>query len=773
MTNGMIMVQWADLTGRGFSPHEDGPAAPREYWAAAERLLQADLSQPPEGISSTLGHPVWTLRRVQVQGRWLWCFVVQGRRGPFGVAGTCRFAFGTEGMTALETWTAGTEIAAGDQKPPAVPHDPRWFQDVVAEVLGGVVTKQAAIPVTADPGRTATIIPAVLKVLPELELRNWSWSTCMLQRPDSAELGVVSGTWPDEFRREEPHRAESIEELFRRGPATQAAIKARLKRGEVLRGFECLVRHAAIGQRPGAELLNGDYTLDDMLVELGHADFDPAPDDVPSMLETPGGRRWLAEKHLRLVEEWAAHAPTGAVAWLQDDMSSPLEKALLAGVVAAQGDTPENLLGLPTARHPELTAWHKRLTELLRTYRRPKQLQVITGRWIGPAGVLAKQEDRIAARMFLLSLGLTAETDRRYFPPDPRIVIAELNEHSACTPAVREEIGLSGNPVLFLHALSERLDPLPGGTAGDLLWVAALERGDELPAAELQAVRPLAGSLTRAGLCRRADEPWVEAMLGTARQHLGGGDSKRVRRMMYGALEALLDLDPAGPRSPSLIQLCRAIGCDNHASEQVAIALRLAATRGSAPTTYQSQNRSHAQNTGAHPVIRRSGAAGKAWRRMKARFHRGERRRPVVYAVGLGTALALLVPIVAFHLIRADDAPARRKSPAVAATAGLPGEERPPRDEAQIVLPPRNLSTPKDEQDFRAEIDRQVSGPDIPAMVLLVNYGGDQHRAEDLTDQLRKSGLLEETPVRLLSAAEPPPRGVSAGSLVGTVYFNR
>jgi hypothetical protein len=35
MTTGMIMVQWADLTGRGFSPHEVGPTAPREYWAAA------------------------------------------------------------------------------------------------------------------------------------------------------------------------------------------------------------------------------------------------------------------------------------------------------------------------------------------------------------------------------------------------------------------------------------------------------------------------------------------------------------------------------------------------------------------------------------------------------------------------------------------------------------------------------------------------------------------------------------------------------------------
>src|SRR6188508_2307425 len=94
----MVMVQWADLTGGGFSRHETGPAVPREYWSTAERLLQGDLSQPPERIRATTGHPVWTLRLVPVGGQPVWCFVVQGRRGAYGIAGSCRFAFAPPGM---------------------------------------------------------------------------------------------------------------------------------------------------------------------------------------------------------------------------------------------------------------------------------------------------------------------------------------------------------------------------------------------------------------------------------------------------------------------------------------------------------------------------------------------------------------------------------------------------------------------------------------------------------------------------------------------------
>jgi hypothetical protein len=771
MTNAMIMVQWADLTGRGFSPHEEGPAAPREYWGAAERLLQADLSQPPEGIRSTVGHPVWTLRRVLVQGRWLWCFVVQGRRGPFGVAGTCRFAFATEGMTALEAWTAGTEIAAGDQRAPAVPYDAERFQLAVMQLLGGIVTKQPAIPVDGDPAQTATIIQAALKVLPERELRAWSWSTCMLQRPDSPDLRVVSGGWPDDFRREEPHRADGIDQLFRRGPVTEADIKNRLKRTEVLRGFEFLVHYAATGQRPDPELLRGDHPLEEMLVELGHANFVPSWTDVPSMLETPGGRRRLAKEHVLLVKQWALNTPTEAVGWLQEELSGPLEDALLAGAVAAQSGTPDNILDLPTAARPEPTAWHKRLATLLvHAYPQPKQLRAVTYRWIGPSGLLGSFPDRIAARAFLLSLGLTMRDDSEYFPPDPHTVVAELNTHHECTAAVTEEVLRAERPLRFLNSLSERLEPLPGRAVGELLWQSALRDRRTLPEVEMRVLQPLTRNLTRAGLCRQPDEQWIDTMLGTVEQQLGGSRSGRLRRMMYGAVEALLEVDRDGPRSPSLVQRCRTIGYDNHATTQVATALRLAAG-ATTPATYQSQSWAQgSQNTGSFPIVRTRGRAGQAWRGLTAHLHRGGRRRPFVYLAGIVVAVVLLGMTWVFITHRAESAP-----PPAAAPAEIINEPpAPPKQRLEIVLPPlQPPSLQRDERAFFTRFDQEVHAGDAPAVVILVSYGGDQNRTRELESVLRGSDRLAQVPVHILTAAEPPPDKLPPGTVIGTVYFNR
>jgi hypothetical protein len=765
MTDAMIMVQWADLTGRGFSPHEPGPAAPREYWAAAERLLRTDLSQPPEGISSTVGHPVWTLRRVSVQGRPLWCFVVQGRRGPFGVAGTCRFAFAAEGMTALQAWTAGTEIAGGDQPAPAVPYDAGGFQLAVMQLLGGIVTGQPAIPVGGGPGRAAAVIPAALKVLPERELRAWSWSTCLLQRPDSPDLRVVSGGWPDDFRREEPHRADGIDQLFRRGPVTEADVKARLQREEVLRGFEFLVHLAASGQRPDPELLLGDYSLEEMLVELCHANVVPGWTDVPSMLRTPGGRRRLAREHPLLVKQWALHTPAEAVSRLRDDLTGPLEDALLAGVVAAQSGTGDNILELPTAGRPQATAWTKRLAALLvNAYPQPGQLRAVTDRWIGPSGVLGDHRDRVAARAWLQSLGLTRQDDAAYFPPDPDTVVAELNGRGACTSAVLDELGLTDRPLQFLSALQNRLQPLPGGTVGELLWWSALRDRRTLPEPETRALQPLTSNLTRTGLRRQADEQWVDAMLGAVEQRLGGNRSGRLRRIMYGAMEALLEVDPEAPRTPSLVHRCHTIGYDNQASGPVATALKFAGG-GSGPATYRSQSWG-SRHTGSFPIIRPPRQAGTAWRGLTSYLHDGGRRRPLIYLAGTLIALVLIGSTWLLIVDRTDAAPP--ESPAAAIKAAPV-----PKQPAEIILPPQQPPSPqRDEQNFLARFDQEVSAGDAPTVILLVNYGGDQNRPRNLVKLLR-AGKLARVPVQTVNAAESPPHELPAGTLIGTVYFTR
>jgi hypothetical protein len=445
MTTGLTVVQWADLTGRGFSPHDIGPGAPREYWDAAERLLQADLSQPPEGIRSTAGQPIWTLRRVDVRGRRLWCFVVQGRRGPFGVAGTCRFAFAAETVSALDAWTAGAALAAADQQLAAPGQDGAWFRREVPRLLGGILTRQAAIPVAGDPARTATIIPAVLRVLPERESRGWSWSTCMLQLPDSPELRVVSGAWPEDFRREEPHRADSIAQWFHRGPVREEEIGARLGDDAVRRGFEVLGHYAATGQRPGPDLLREDRTLDEMLTELGSAGHVPGWREVPTLLATPDGRRSAADRH-RLVRQWAAREPAEAVGRLRDEPTGPLAEALLAGLVEAQRDTSDNVLNLPTAGPPGPTTWHRKLAALLLSaYPQPQQLRAVTADWIRPGGVLGNEQDLLAARAWLRSLGLTPKRDRAYFPPDPDTTIGELNQHHRSTEAALDEVELSSD----------------------------------------------------------------------------------------------------------------------------------------------------------------------------------------------------------------------------------------------------------------------------------------------------------------------------------------
>jgi hypothetical protein len=781
MTDGMIMVQWADLTGRGFSPHEVGPEVPREYWAAAERLLQGDLSQPPEGIRSTVGHPVWTLRRVQVQGRWQWCFVVQGRRGPFGVAGTCRFAFAAESMSAWDAWTAGTEVAAADHTLPASPHDPDQFTRAMIQVLGGVAIRQAAVPVAGDPVQAAAIIVAALKVLPERQLRAWSWSTCVLQRPDSPESRVVSGRWPDEFRRSEPNRAESIDQWFRRGPVTEEEIKSRLARKDVLRGFEDLVHYACTGKRPSPELLHGEHTLDEMLVELGHANHLPEWQDVPSMLDSPGGIRRLADNHLPLVEEWARREPGAAIGRLRDDLGAPLTEALLGGAVSAQSGTCENVLGLPTAAAPARTEWHDHLVTLLRRrHPEPKALREVTAGWITPTAVLGNDRDLVAARAWLLRLGLTPADDPAYFPPDPALVITQLNTHHAYTQPAHDEIALTRRPLALLDSLVDQLDPLPGQAVGDLLWMSATRIPGRPADSETRLLQPLATALTRSGLGGKADEHWVDTMLDTVQRHLAGRRSTRLSRIMSGALEALLEVDPDAPRSPTLTQRCLAISSHHHASPAAATALRFATVR-SAPHQSRSWPQD-GQDTGSYPIVRvrKARILLSSWRRLRdnrKRRHAQPRTRLFFTAAGLATgALVAVTLVIITRTDRATPPAQEQRPPAAAATAASTGPIAPRAEDLQIVLPPRDgrQVLQEDEKEFRAQLERRMETiVGFPKQIDLIGYGGDQARVKELERRLQEDPALRGVLVQSQTLPQDPPVGIAPRSLIGTVVFTK
>jgi hypothetical protein len=238
--------------------------------------------------------------------------------------------------------------------------------------------------------------------------------------------------------------------------------------------------------------------------------------------------------------------------------------------------------------------------------------------------------------------------------------------------------------------------------------------------------------------------------------------------MMYGAVEALLEVDREGPRSPALVQRCRTIGYDNHATTQVATALRLA---GSAPATYQSQSWAQGdQNTGSFPVLRPRGRAGTLWRGLTTHVQAGGRRRPLVYLAGVVVAAVLLGSAWFVIAHRAEPTP----SPPPAAPAELPGQLAPPRQRVEIVLPPQQPpSLQRDERAFFTRFDQEVGAGDVPALILLVGYGGDQNRTRDLDNVLLGSDRLAQVPVRTLTSAEPPPDKLPPGTVIGTVYFNR
>jgi len=453
---------------------------------------------------------------------------------------------------------------------------------------------------------------------------------------------------------------------------------------------------------------------------------------------------------------------------VQEELSAPLAEALLAGVVDAQDGTPDNLIGLPTASRPELTDWHNRLAALLLSaYPQPKRLRAVTEQWISRSGVLGGSTDRVAARPWLQSLGLTTQHDSDYFPPDARIVVSELNTHLVYTQAAHDEVLLTTKPLRFLGTLTKELRPLPSQAVGTMLSLAAME----IPGAarEPDVLQHVARDLTHTALQGRCDEPWIDTMLETVQQHLAGSRSTRLQRMMYGALEALLAVDPEAPRTPALRQRCRAIGYDNNASSHVATALKLAG--GPAPAT---QPLSWARDTGSHQTITPRGTTVgpiSTWRSAGGRLRRRFTGRAPVYVAGTAVAVAVLGSAGAFLVIRMDDEAPVQPRPTRAVVARTTEVRVPP---TEIVLPPRNPREPdNDEQRFLEQLGQKVPPGAIPAVITLVNYGGDPGRADHLKEALRTSPDLTGVPVETVNANEPLPRNTQAGSLVGTVFYNR
>ncbi len=735
------MVQWADLTGMGFSPHDRG-SAPGEYWAAAERLLHEDLEQPPELIRSTQGHPVWTLRRVAVAGKRRWCFVVQGRRGPFGVAGSCRFAFAPPAMGAARAWQLGQQRAADPDDLADAKLDHAEFRQLVHRTLAGVALDRAAIPVQAAPGDTAAVVAAVLRVLPEQVSRLWSWSTCMLQRPDDPRLRVVSGRWPAEFRDWDPRRADSVAQLFRRGPADPGELDRQwLHRPELQRGFQRLVEHAT-GQR-SAGPLPPCQDLDDLLVALDQAHHRPGWRDVPALLARP--QDLLG--HLGIVTTWARREPVDAVHRLPGDLPDEITGALLTGVLEAQDGTGDNLLHLPTAGRKKGAEWHERLAGLLLRHHGDGVRDLVAG-WAAPGGPLAGPADLVAARAWLGTLGLDPRTDPELFPPDDRIIVAELARHRACTPAVAAELALAADPIALLRHVAPRLGPLLAATVAELLTTVC-----PTPASPLDGLTELARALTATAIAGFAPGPasdWADDLL---RRIPAGEDDPRPRRIMYGVVLAVLGRgEPRG----DLVHRCRRIGRDAHVPPEVAEWLQWASRPASPPRF----------DPPSPPARARLGAA------QLASVLPPRVRLPLVVAVvavigTLGAATALL---------NRDEAPRDRTPAAATAPAPIrPGAQ----DFAIVAVPgdPPDKQAQKDRDALLGEMANARIRPGAATGILLIGYRTPAGQPVTSPDRLARLRTLLESDARLavpvrISLDDPVPNQ-AAGVLSVTVFYLR
>ncbi|WP_436529273.1 hypothetical protein [Actinoplanes sp. HUAS TT8] len=479
----MVKVEWADVTGTGFSPQgrDSGDVGP-EYWAAAEALLHDDLSQPPEGLRRTGDHPVWTLRRVPVGNAKTWCFVVQGRRGPYGVAGACRFGFAPPGMDAYESWKRGVLEVAEPSDPPAEEPPP----GLLSVVLGGVLLGQRVIPIARPPADTAWVIRRALGIVPETEARRWSWSTCLLQPPGAGSPRVVAGRWPDDFHEWEPDLGRAVRQTFAGGAVTPQQVAAYLDDPAAEKSFERLVVRAAQG-RPHPGRRRGDMSLIELIRQGRGTALPVRQEEVLEMLGGRHGREELVRgRHLDKVRKAAAEQPEQARRILTEmpGIESALERELLAGLIQAQDRTDQNPLGLPTGRDPGSDVWLARLADLLMTVCTPDERREHAQHWWRSRRPWKSSLDLVSAREWLLSAGLLVSDAPELFPIRTDVIVSELRRHHQVTAAARDELRLCRVPVQLIREIAGELPPLPLETTEDL--IRSLSGGDHRTAAELR-----------------------------------------------------------------------------------------------------------------------------------------------------------------------------------------------------------------------------------------------------------------------------------------------
>lgn len=194
------LITLSDRAGRGW--RFDPSLSTTDDGELVQRLEAAHMRTfaPPE-VASTEGIPLWSQRYWTDEKSWV--FILRGRGGEFGKAGTHQFVVASEGVTGRDLWQACVPAIGADGllTPKSLVSRSGSRRRVIdpvdsdaAEVMAGLVGGTGVVKSALDPVAMAPLIGALLRMLPDEAARSVIWNTCALD----AQAGPVSvtGTWP-------------------------------------------------------------------------------------------------------------------------------------------------------------------------------------------------------------------------------------------------------------------------------------------------------------------------------------------------------------------------------------------------------------------------------------------------------------------------------------------------------------------------------------------------------------------------------------------------
>ncbi|MFF5232355.1 hypothetical protein [Dactylosporangium sp. NPDC000521] len=424
----LTWVTWRD-SGDGFNLVEE--SVPRMYRQATEFLREE--VEVPEGYAQTLSHPLWSLRRVRLDGNLeQWCFIEVGRGiravGPgedrnaqFGQAGGCRFGFADIRRHPFDVWRAGAEQAWSR---PAETEAVAGGAAELAEVLAKIAKEQRQILLPGSPSANAVLIDQALAVLPSRVAEQWTWSTCLFRAGDR----FVAGPVPPKLR---VPKFARVEAKVARVPVGARADDVRAGLDEMqLAAFDVLAVAAenAAGApevpAPAAVRTVLSATRASKLMDFLNELVANVPglrpirvEDVPALLRGTGVRA-LVRDNAGLVRQWAGTWPDQALDYLLRWGFSPdAAPEVVAGLIEAQRARPaRNVLGVPTAAMPKPEG-SARLCAILRDH------GPAVGVWVAliealtrPGAVLHDQTSLATAEPWLRKLGLKPADAMHLFP---------------------------------------------------------------------------------------------------------------------------------------------------------------------------------------------------------------------------------------------------------------------------------------------------------------------------------------------------------------------